>query len=118
MYRNWNYKPLLNVIFSYLSNETKKFLKNKDFNLSQQKPLFNYISFCKYLELHNLERIIDYYNMFDYIASIINDEVFKLFIKNAKITHLYIPRIYRQIPLIPEAKHCFSELKFLQCFIN
>src|ERR1043165_1043344 len=96
----------------------KKFLKNKGFNLSL-KPLFNYISFCKYLSLIDLERIIDFYiNMFDPISSIIKDETLILFVKNTEITHLYIPyRLNRQIPLILEAKHCFSELKFLQCYI-
>jgi len=48
---------------------------------------------------------------------IIEKEIFNLFINgNTKFTHLYIPYQFDyQIHLIPGAKHCFSELKFLSC---
>ena len=88
---------LLNVIVSHLLNETKeilkKNLKSQDIVLSaQQRPLFNYISFCRYLKLHNLDEIIVLSE--DIIenpeASITRNEVLKLFVnKNTK--HLYIP---------------------------
>src|SRR5437868_11816141 len=43
----------LNVIVSHLSNEIKENLKNQGINLFsgfvQQKPSFNYISYCRYL---------------------------------------------------------------------
>src|SRR5688572_6175357 len=48
-----------NVIISHLSNEAKERLKILNINLPsmQQKPLFDYISFCRYLDLYKLESI-------------------------------------------------------------
>src|ERR1041384_1423827 len=43
-------KPLLNVIISHLSNEIKENL-SQDINILQQKPLINYIGFCRYLDI-------------------------------------------------------------------
>ena len=98
---------LLNVIVSHLSNETKeilkKNLKSQDIVLSaQQRPLFNYISFCRYLKLHNLDEII-----------VLSEDIEN---PEASITHLYIPlRFNYQIHLIPGAECCFSQLKFIHC---
>jgi hypothetical protein len=51
-------KSLFNVIISHLSDESRnnlrKFLKN-----SYKRPLFNYISFCKNLDLYYIKKIID-----------------------------------------------------------
>src|SRR5437016_3014865 len=47
-------KSQLNVIISHLSSEVKENTINQGINLStvtQRKPLFNYISYCRYLEL-------------------------------------------------------------------
>ncbi|GBC10709.1 hypothetical protein RclHR1_09840005 [Rhizophagus clarus] len=113
----------LNIIISHLSNETRNNLRNKGIDLIaiQQKPLFNYISFCKYLNLSCFDRIISIINNFDKIKiSIISNEILKLFInKNSRLTFLYIPRQCNyQIHLIPGVEQCFSELKFLQFDAN
>jgi len=82
---------------------------------SYQKPLlFDYIRFCKHLNLNEIQKIIN--TSIDEIKRIRN-EVINLFIsKNTKFTHLYIPYQFDfQIHLIPEAKTCFSEIKFLSC---
>src|SRR5438045_3088019 len=51
--RNLNYELLFNLIISYLSNETKEYLRIQGYNLPEvrQKPLFNYIGFCRHLKL-------------------------------------------------------------------
>ncbi|PKC62534.1 hypothetical protein RhiirA1_465005 [Rhizophagus irregularis] len=124
---------LLKVIISHLSNESKNNLKNlKNQNndnyddddnnnnnliISYQKPLFDYISFCKYL---NFKIIIDMinsiFNINDNNNFIIINEIFNLFInENMKFTHLYIPKqFYYKIHLISGFDYCFSGLKFLQ----
>src|SRR6266487_2619604 len=53
-------KSLLSVIISHLPNETKEVLKFNGISLliTQQKPLFNYINFIKYLELNRLKEIM------------------------------------------------------------
>ncbi|RIA92270.1 hypothetical protein C1645_820966 [Glomus cerebriforme] len=73
-------------------------------NQSNQKRLFNYISFCRHL---NLIEIID--------ATI--DGIINLFInENTNFTHLYLPYQFDyQIHLIPGAKQSFSNIEFLSC---
>ncbi|CAB4444282.1 unnamed protein product [Rhizophagus irregularis] len=110
---------LFDIIISHLSNDSRdnliqyfNFLKN-----SYQKPLFDYISFCKHLNLIVIERIINTIIDKKYGIPIVESVILNLFIKeNRKFTHLYIPhRFDHQIHLIPDAKYCFLELQFLCC---
>ncbi|CAG8519893.1 20932_t:CDS:1 [Rhizophagus irregularis] len=105
----------------HLSNETKEYLKCQRI-LSpvefQEKPLFNYIGYIRYLNLTRLEQLLfRIRNVEEYKISNIIDEILELFInRNTKVTHLYIPSDFNhQIHLIPGAEHCFSGLKFLYC---
>src|SRR5688572_30984968 len=67
------------IVVSYLSNEAKETWKSWgiDLPLMQQKPLFNYISFCRYLDLCQLDNICLRKNT---RSTIIRDELMKLFI--------------------------------------
>ncbi|RIA86744.1 hypothetical protein C1645_828810 [Glomus cerebriforme] len=119
-----NEKFLLNVIISHLSDESKNNLKSQCTanilkNPYQKRPLFNYISFCRHLNLNGIQRITNFLHEKSDI-SIIQNEIFNLFINSKnKFTHLYIPRQFNyQIHLIPEAKHCFSEIEFLSFYTN
>ncbi|GES74361.1 hypothetical protein GLOIN_2v1787526 [Rhizophagus clarus] len=96
-----NEKILSNVIISHISDK------------SSERPLFNYISLCKHLNLNEIERIFYTHIQFEKIKN----DIFNLFInQNTKYTHLYIPRKFDyEIHLIPEAKNCFSEIEFLSC---
>src|SRR6266542_934802 len=98
----WKYlkekKLLLNVIISHLSDESKNNLKSKGLDFltnSYQRPLFNYISFCRHLNFNILNEMIntiyyideDYSNDIDKKSiydmdkeSIIRKEIFNLFI--------------------------------------
>ncbi|CAG8645189.1 16933_t:CDS:2 [Rhizophagus irregularis] len=52
---------LFNVIISHLSDESKNNLMIQDndlFKILLQKPLFNYISFCRHLNLNSIDLII------------------------------------------------------------
>ncbi|RGB28391.1 hypothetical protein C1646_767877 [Rhizophagus diaphanus] len=107
-----NEKSLLKVITTnLLINPTYNIIKN-----SYQKPLFDYISYCRHLNLYEIRRIINTINE-DSEMIIFKDEILGIFInENTKYTHLYIPYQFdNQIHLIPGAKRCFSELKFLRC---
>jgi hypothetical protein len=108
---------LLNVIILHIQDEAKikeiyNYLENSGIYLiSLQRPLLNYISFCKHLNLGSIMNITK--NIDDLPERlIVEDEIFKLFInKNVKITHLYIPKKFNyQIHLIPEAKICLSKI--------
>ena len=53
---------LIHVIFLHLSEESREILKNQEIDLfteTSQRPLFNYISFWRYLNLRLLEWILD-----------------------------------------------------------
>ncbi|RIA98328.1 hypothetical protein C1645_812892 [Glomus cerebriforme] len=112
-------KILLNVIISHLSDKSKYNLKRQCNNFSMntyQKPIYNYIYFCKHLNFDVITMMINTIDEKSEIP-IIKNEIFKLFINgNTKFTHLHIPYQFNyQIHLIPRAKSCFSELEFLKC---
>ncbi|GBB83142.1 hypothetical protein RclHR1_00010024 [Rhizophagus clarus] len=119
-----NEKLFLNVIISHLSDDSRdKLIQHTNFlKSSYRKPLFDYISFCKHLNLNETERIVKtIVNEKKEIPIIINI-LLNLFInENRNYTHLYIPRQFDyKIHLIPGAKDCFAELQSLCChtFIN
>src|SRR6266498_1962212 len=95
--KNKKKRLLLKVIISHFSDELKKNLKkhiqnkkNDFLTNSYQRPLFDYISFCKHLNLIRIQEIIcKEFRM----KRIIMNEVINLFINgNTKFTHLYIPQ--------------------------
>src|SRR6266498_3169091 len=62
----WKYlkgeKLLLNLIISHLSDESKNnlIIQGVDFSTNfYQRPLFDYISFCRHLNLNNLNKMIN-----------------------------------------------------------
>ncbi|PKK64012.1 hypothetical protein RhiirC2_811789 [Rhizophagus irregularis] len=116
---------LYNVILLHLSKESRVILKNQGMNnlitdTTYQRPLFDYISFWKYLELYILEDVISSKMIEKSNAPILRNEILKLFInKNTKFIQLSIPRYFDyQLHLIPEAKCCFSELGFFHCDVK
>ncbi|CAG8705440.1 uncharacterized protein OCT59_016097 [Rhizophagus irregularis] len=116
---------LLETVVSFLTNESRDYMISHGLNLlikPDKPPLFNYISFCRYLNLHKLERIIyTIRNIKEEIKwSMISEEIFKLFInKNNRFTHLIIPYGYkRQIQYLSGFEHCFSELESLRCDVK
>ncbi|GBB83141.1 hypothetical protein RclHR1_00010023 [Rhizophagus clarus] len=114
-----NEKKLSNIIISHLpDNSMSNLIQQK--NISCQKPLFDYISFCKHLDLCEIKRITYFITDKKDEVPIVMNEILKLFINENRIfTHLYVPyKFDHQIHLIPGAKHCFSELRFLYCNSN
>ncbi|PKC06862.1 hypothetical protein RhiirA5_501071 [Rhizophagus irregularis] len=115
-------KSLINVLISQLSEDSRNILKKRKLlkkSYRHQKPLFNYISFCRHLNLEVIQRMIfnNYRSYKKSKISLIQKEIFNLLInENMKITHLYIPNKFDyQINLIPGIKRCFSEIEFLRC---
>ncbi|GBB89803.1 hypothetical protein RclHR1_01660022 [Rhizophagus clarus] len=113
---------LLNVIILHLTNESKNTLKSKCTELLRflmnpyQKPLFDYISFCRHLDFINIDIIIMEFAAIE-SENILMREIINLFInRSRKFTHLYIPYKFNfQIHLIPEARNCLSEIEFFFC---
>ncbi|PKC63897.1 hypothetical protein RhiirA1_537448 [Rhizophagus irregularis] len=101
---------LLNTIVSHLLDEAGNGLSQhyNFFANSCKKPLFNYISFCKHLNLERIEELIKGTNIND-----IND-ILNLFInENMEYTHLYISQNF-DYNFITGAEICFSKIEFLK----
>jgi hypothetical protein len=115
---------LFSVILLHLSEESRNILKNQGMNnlITEiyQRPLFNYISFCRYLNLIFLENVISSKIIKESDVPILRNEILKLFInKNTKFTHLSIAHYFDyQLHLIPGAEVCFSELVSIYCKVN
>src|SRR6185437_8224851 len=87
---------LVYTIISHLSVELRNSLSPDTIPLKYlyRRPLFNYIRFCRHLNLSEIQIIISVISLHMNRAKIptITNEVFNLFInKNTKFTHLYIP---------------------------
>ncbi|GES74633.1 hypothetical protein GLOIN_2v1783316 [Rhizophagus clarus] len=129
LWRNpWEYltkekeKILLNVIISHLSSLSRnKIGENELLMNSYQKPSFDYISFCRYLDLNQIQGIIDN-NIHDKNENLkIQNEIYNLFInENMKFTHLYVhdKKFDDQIHFNHGAGICFSGIEFLSCNTN
>jgi hypothetical protein len=117
--KNENETLLLNVIISHLSNVSRnKIGKHKLLTNSYQKPLFDYISYCRHLNLDEIRKIIN--NNIQCKVLKVQDEILNRFInENTKFTHLYIHRRFDyQINLVHGAERCFSGIEFLSCCTN
>ncbi|GBC03029.1 hypothetical protein RclHR1_04950001 [Rhizophagus clarus] len=125
-YANAYYKRklLLQVIISHLSDEKRNELNNSRSNFLinlYERPLFNYINFCKHLNLVAIKDTILTIGILTCEVDFFMDEIIYLFVnnENTNIKHLYIPNEFHcQIYLIPGAKRCFSEIEFLSCNTN
>ncbi|GBC05427.1 hypothetical protein RclHR1_06210012 [Rhizophagus clarus] len=112
---------LFKIILLHLSEESRDILKNQGMNNiiaeTYRRPLFDYINFWKYLDLHFVERLIPRSKIGKANIAIIRNEILSLFInRSTKIIHLLIPQKFDcQLHLIPGAEHCLSELKSFQC---
>ncbi|GBB89799.1 hypothetical protein RclHR1_01660018 [Rhizophagus clarus] len=120
-WRRKQMESFLNVIFLHLSNESKNTLKSRYIEFlpflenPYQRPLFDYVSFCRHLDFIHIDYIIlEFTHILESKNALIN-ELINLFInRNREFTHLYIPYKFNfQIHLIPEARSCFSEIEFL-----
>ncbi|GBC00715.1 hypothetical protein RclHR1_03950011 [Rhizophagus clarus] len=123
LWRNpWKYlnyrkrKILLDVIISHLPDESRNKLEDQQTSLSlYKKPFFNYIDFCKHLNLNAIKELIMDSGMW-----VVYDEIIHLFMnENTSFTHLHIPKNFDyQIQLIPGIERCISKIEFVSCYTN
>src|SRR5256885_21672 len=94
-------RSLLEIVVSFLTNEARNRMISRGLNLlikPDKPPLFNYIRFCRYLNLHKLDRIIyTIRNIKEETKwSIVRDEIYQLFVnRDNRFTHLMIPFGYK-----------------------
>lgn len=109
-------KLLLNVIISHFSDETKNYLRQCDSLIYlYERPLFNYISFCKHLNFEVIRFMINSFKERSK-TSLITNEILKLFInEDMKFSHLYIPKFFDYQLNFTGTGNCFSEIRYFRC---
>lgn len=127
--KDYQKKSLFNIIITFLSDESKEFLRNQNIEIIipfKRKKLifFDYLKYCKSMINYNLYDIINYNNnnnkinnlMNDYYRYILQEEIYKLLIyKCPPLKYLDITFIQQQIDLFPGAKNWLSEILELRC---
>ncbi|GBB88028.1 hypothetical protein RclHR1_14550002 [Rhizophagus clarus] len=113
-------KIIINIILSYLSEESRNDLKNQGIDLftTYPQPLFNYISFWKCLNLTILESTIEVFiantditNITKFKTPIVGKEIINVFNKNTKFHSLYnFSSLF-----ISGNERCFSGLEYFWC---
>ncbi|GBB88268.1 hypothetical protein RclHR1_14800003 [Rhizophagus clarus] len=124
LWRNpWRYylgfcqeKFLYNTILLFLSDETKEFLKLKGIEIppsSQNPPLFDYLSFCRHLNVVKINSII---HLSDYKKYIVEQEVYKLLMRKCSpLKSMDIRYIKHHLDCFNGAESCLSRLSELKC---
>ncbi|GBB87434.1 hypothetical protein RclHR1_01390024 [Rhizophagus clarus] len=116
-YKNKNY--LFIIIASYLSDDTKKFLTRHGIHLpsvSCKSFLFDYLSFCRSINIINIEIITSIGSSLVYNQFLLQQEFYGLFMKKfPELKYLDMKSIKHQIFYFPEARLRFESLCELEC---
>ncbi|CAB4442386.1 unnamed protein product [Rhizophagus irregularis] len=116
-YSNKNY--LFIIISSYLSDDIKEFLTRQGIQLpsvSFQPLLFDYLSFCRSINVNTLNTITSIGSSLAYNQFLLQQEFYCLFMKKfPELKCLDMKLIEHQIFYIPEAKNRLESLCELKC---
>ncbi|GBB88053.1 hypothetical protein RclHR1_01460003 [Rhizophagus clarus] len=119
-----------NIIFLNLSEESKNFLISKGIDIFkdlsfQQKPLFDYISFIKYIKNQFCYMTINGSNIYDIIFKnnyndsqrfLLEQEIYKLFVsKCSRIKYLNLTNFKHQLHEFSGSEKSLVELNELYC---
>ncbi|RIA87401.1 hypothetical protein C1645_827821 [Glomus cerebriforme] len=117
---NYSNKSYLSaVIFSYLSDDIREFLERQGIELPlilYQKNLFDYLSFCRSININVINSILSIISSLAYIQFPLQQELYELFMKKCtEFKYLDMRSIKHQIFCFPEAKVCLETLCELIC---
>jgi len=119
---NINYKDkgyLFVIIASYLSNDIKEFLTRQGIQLSSvshKSLLFDYLSFCRSININNINAIISTGSSSAYNQFILQQEFYGLFMKKCpEFNYLDMKSINHQIFYFSEARSHLESLCELEC---
>jgi hypothetical protein len=116
-YSNKDY--LFIIIVSYLSDDIKEFLTRQGIQLpsvSCKFLLFDYLSFCRSINIDTINIIITIGTSLDYNKFILQQEFYGLLMKKfPKLKYLDMKSIKHQIFYFPEARIRFESLCELRC---
>ncbi|CAB4477765.1 unnamed protein product [Rhizophagus irregularis] len=117
-YRN-NKGYLFNIIASYLSDDIKEFLTRQGTKLpsfSNKSLLFDYLSFCRSINVSTIRIITSIGSSLAYNQFILQQEFYRLFMKKfPELKYLDMKFIRHQIFYFPEARFRFESLCELRC---
>ncbi|RIA92908.1 hypothetical protein C1645_820104 [Glomus cerebriforme] len=115
-------KLFLNTLLLHLPEESKNYLKNQDnnsINIPQQRhPLFNYVSFIKYIrqKYKSLDIEIIYNPSYNYeLKSLLEQEIYKLLISKCTLKFLDITKVKCPLYKYPGATDNLSCICELHC---
>ncbi|GBB87622.1 hypothetical protein RclHR1_01410005 [Rhizophagus clarus] len=122
------YKSLFKIILLYLPKKSSNFLVNQNIEIisTQEKPLFNYLSYIKSIKLSHIyifaNEILGFDNIGEtsYQLFAFEQELFKLFMNNcSKLNYLDMfystHHLKHQLHIFPGAENCLSRLCELRC---
>jgi hypothetical protein len=114
-YQNKN--SLYSIITSYLSDDIKKFLTRKGLGIqiSGQSLTFDYLSFCRSIDIKIINDVISIGSSSEYIQFLLQEEIYSFLIRKcSEIKYLNMYGTY-DIVYLPEAKVRLESLCELIC---
>ncbi|RIA80138.1 hypothetical protein C1645_882336 [Glomus cerebriforme] len=114
-YKNKSY--LFAIIAFYLPISIKEFLLSQGINFPPiSSLLFNYLSFCKSINVNIINSIIPIGSPLEYNQFLLQQEFYNILItKCSELKYLDVKSINHQIFYFPEAKACLKTLYELKC---
>src|SRR6266498_4677814 len=104
------------IITFSLPDDIKGFLTNRGIRISYQSPLFDYLSFCKSINVYVIRNIIFMGSSSIYNQFLLQQEIYSLFLRKfPEIKYLDIRSIEHQIFYFPKAKTSLESLCELKC---
>jgi hypothetical protein len=114
-----NKSSLFIIIARYLFDDIKEFITEKEIKLSltiHQPLLFDYLSFCKSINVNIINSIISTGSSLAYNQFFIQQEIYYLFMKKCpEVRYFDMKSIKHQIFYFPKAKDCLESLCELEC---
>ncbi|GBC09410.1 hypothetical protein RclHR1_08830012 [Rhizophagus clarus] len=121
--RPWHYainycnkNSLYSIITSYLPNNVKEFLTKGGIQISYQTLAFDYLFFCRSIDVKIIDEIISIGSSTGYNLFLLQEEIYSLLIKKCqRIKYLYIYNTNETIVYHPDAKVQLESLCELIC---
>ncbi|GBC07555.1 hypothetical protein RclHR1_07530004 [Rhizophagus clarus] len=107
---------LYSIITSYLSNDVKESLTKKGIKISSQSLAFDYLSFCRSINVKIIDEIISIGSSSEYNRFLLQEEIYSFLIKKClEIKYLNMCGTYELLVHLPEAKDHLESLCELTC---
>ncbi|CAB4466637.1 unnamed protein product [Rhizophagus irregularis] len=112
---NYKKNSLYSIITSYLSDDIKELLTKRGILILGQSLAFDYLSFCKNINIKVIDDIISIESSLEYNRFLLQEEIYSLLVKKCpEIKYLNICGTY-EIVYLPEAKVRLESLCELTC---